>query len=139
MDPFEGRTLFYQPDSAQVTRAIMQIEAYLRVGNLEGAKSRIEVLRKMDPQNPFLSALEKKLVAARPQMIAPIVERLPASLRDVIYDSVLMAQSGQCQKAKEGLKPVRRYLASEDSELILEKVAKHCSKATTSKTGSLNK
>ncbi len=72
-------------------------------------------------------------------MIAPVVGRLPASLRDLIYDSVLMAQSGQCQKAKEGLKPVRRYLASEESELILEKVAKHCSSATSAKSGPLNK
>lgn len=134
MDPFDGRTLFYQPDSAQVTRTIGQIEAYLRVGNVEGAKAKIEGLRKMDPQNPFIGLLEKKLAEARPQMIAPVVGRLPSSLRDVIYDSVLIAQSGQCQKAKEGLKPVRRYLASAESDLILEKVAKLCSEAATSKS-----
>ena len=72
MDPFDGRTLFYQPDSAQVTRTIGQIEAYLRVGNVEGAKAKIEGLRKMDPQNPFIGLLEKKLaIHASPKTSTP--------------------------------------------------------------------
>lgn len=124
-DPFRSKQAFKGPNAGEITLKITKIESYLEVGNKEGAVALLKSLKKADPHNQVIPILEERVQKSRPRLPASEVQRLPASLRDRFYDSMIDARKGRCVEAKAGLKPIERYL--KDSKDLSSVIAALCS------------
>lgn len=136
-DPFKSRLAAHAPSSAEITQAIKKVEAYISVGNLSGAKAQLKALKKAEPDNIAINKLEKHLAKAIPTVKHDEVERLPASLRDSVYDSFLAAKSGDCSLAKNIFQPVQRYLGIEVAENLPMRITSYCNNLSPHKEGKI--